>query len=326
MIQTEPDVASRLESRSLGLSMGGNAFMGLAGILAGILANSSAIMLDGLFSMIGFVAAFLGQRISRRIDAGPDRLRPLGYAADEALFSTFRALSLLGVVMFASIVALKNIYNFSIGIVPPPLQFEPMMIYFVGIGVICFLLWAVHRYAWSKTGKASEILRLEAKAAFFDGIITVAAGVGMAAIYVFQDGFLAPVVPIGDSVILLVLCAAATGTYLRDFRAGIAELAGVTASPEAVAAARRAVRAALSADGGALQDVAVQKIGRQYQITVYYDPGRAVSASDMDQLNLRLIDDVRQSLPRADVILAMSEYGRRWPEEFCVYQGTENEA
>lgn len=31
MIETDPAIAGRLERRSLGLSMGGNAFMGLAG-------------------------------------------------------------------------------------------------------------------------------------------------------------------------------------------------------------------------------------------------------------------------------------------------------
>lgn len=319
MTQPDRDVAARLEDRSLGLSMIGNAFMGLSGIVAGVMANSSAIMLDGLFSLIGFTAAFFGQRISRRVDAGPDRLRPLGYAADEAIFSTFRALSLLGVVMFAAVVAVKNIYSHAVGIALAPLYFEPMMIYFVIIGLTCFVLWAVHRHAWRRTGKRSEILRLEAKAAFFDGIITLAAGVGLGAIFLFEDGFLAPLVPIGDSMILLVLCAAVTGTYLRDFRAGMGELAGVTASPEVVAIVRRAVRVALSEDGGKLRDIAVQKSGRQYQVTVYYDPGRLIDASQIDQLNLRLIRDVRGSLARADVILAISEYGRRWPEEFSLY-------
>jgi len=319
MTKMDRDAAIRLEGRSLGLSMIGNMFMGLAGIVAGILANSGAIMLDGLFSLIGFASAFLGQRISRRVNAGPDRLRPLGYAADEAIFSTFRALSLLGVVMFAVVVAVRNIYNHAIGIDLPPLHFEPMMIYFAVIGLTCFVLWAVHRHAWRRTGEVSEILRLEAKAAFFDGIITVAAGVGMGAIYLFEDSFLAPVVPIGDSVILLVLCAAVTGTYLRDFRAGMGELAGVSASPETVAAARRAVRAALSEDGGKLRDLGVQKIGRQYQVTVYYDPGRLIEAADIDRLNLRLVHDTRGVLPRADVVLAISEYGRRWPEEFNLY-------
>lgn len=307
--------ARRLENRSLALSMWGNVFMGLAGLVAGMLANSNAIMLDGLFSLIGFGAALLGRRVSRRIADGPDRLRPTGYAADEAIFSTFRALSLLGVVLFAASVAVKNIYNHAIGIPPPPLHFEPMMVYFGVIGATCFLLWAAHRHAWRRTGRRSEILKLEGKAALFDGIITAAAGIGMGAIFLLQDSVLAPVVPIGDSIILLLLCVAATGTYMQDFRAGLAELAGVTASPDSFAAARRAIRPALAGDGGKLTDMSVQKTGRTYLVTVYYDPRRAITAAEVDRLNLRLIADVRQVLPGADVFVLVTEYARRWPDD-----------
>ncbi|MGS4947267.1 cation transporter [Meridianimarinicoccus sp. RP-17] len=309
------EAARRLENRSLALSMWGNVFMGLAGLVAGMLANSNAIMLDGLFSLIGFAAALLGRRVSRRVADGPDKLRPLGYAADEAIFSTFRALSLLGVVLFAASVAVKNIYNYAIGIAPAPLHFGPMMVYFGVVGATCFLLWAAHRHAWRKTGRVSEILKLEGKAALFDGIITAAAGVGMAAIFVWQDSVLAPIVPIGDSIILLLLCLAATGTYMQDFREGLGQLAGVTASPDSIAAARRAIRPALADDGGKLTDVSVQKTGRAYLVTVYYDPLRAITAAEIDRLNLRLIADVRQVLPGADVFVLVTEFTRRWPDD-----------
>lgn len=307
--------ARRLENRSLALSMWGNVFMGLSGLVAGTLANSNAIMLDGLFSLIGFAAALLGRRVSRRVADGPDKLRPLGYAADEAIFSTFRALSLLGLVLFAASVAVKSIYSYSAGVVPAPLHFGPMMIYFGVVGATCFGLWAAHRHAWRRTGRVSEILRIEAKAALFDGVITAAAGVGMGAIFLLKDSVLAPIVPIGDSIILLLLCLLATGTYMSDFREGLGQLAGLTASPDSIAAARRAIRPALADDGGKLTDLSVQKSGRAYLVAVYYDPLRAITAAESDQLNLRLIADVRQALSGADVMLLITEYPRRWPED-----------
>ena len=319
MTLPDPNTVKRLESRSLVVAMWGNLFMGAAGILAGILSNSNAIMMDGLFSLIGFAAALLGRRISRRVDAGPDRFRPLGYAADEAIFTTFRSLSLLGLVLFAVAAAVKNIYNYSIGATPDPLHFGPMIIYFAVIGLTCLLLWGGHRYSWQRTGKVSEILRLEAKAAVFDGLITAAAGVGLGAIYLLQDGPLAPIAPIGDSIIVLLLCLTVIGQYFRDFRSGLGELAGVTASPEHIAAARRALRPAVADDGGSMQDMSVMKLGRSFLVTVYYDPGRMVLAADIDRLNLRMIRDVREALKGADVLLIVTEYPRRWPDELAPY-------
>ncbi|WP_170424292.1 cation transporter [Ruegeria arenilitoris] len=314
------DRRKQLEGRALIVAMVGNLFMGAAGILAGVLSNSNAIMMDGLFSLVGFGSALLGRQISLRIDAGPDKRRPFGYAADEAIFSTFRALSLLGLVLFAITNAGKNIYSYYNGMTPEPLIFGPMFLYFATIGLTCLLLWAFHFFTWRKTGKTSAILRLEAKASLFDGLFTAAAGIGLGAIYLFRDGALAAIAPIGDSIIVLFLCLLAIGSYLRDFRGGLGELAYATASPDLLAAARRALRPVITEDGGALRDMSVIKQGRTVLITVYYDPLRAITADQVDTLNLRMIADARQAIDGADVYLMISQYARRWPDEINPYR------
>lgn len=309
----------RLEGRSLQIAMWGNLFMAMAGIIAAILSNSIAIMTDGLFSLIGFTAAILGRRISQNVETGPDRLRPMGYAADEALFATFRALSLLGLVFFAVASACMSIYKYLSGGTPPQLVFAPLLVYFALIGITCFLLWALHHRTWSRTGKSSDILRLEAKASMFDGIITAAAAVGLGAVYIFRDGFLAPIAPIGDSIVVLVLCLFVVGQYRRDLMAGMGELAGVTASPATLAIARRAIRPAIAEHGGTLVDLSVVKLGRSHLVTAYYDPRQPVTASKVDEINLRMIADLRAELSGADVLLILSEHPRRWPDEISPF-------
>ena len=44
-------------------------------------------------------AAVVGARVSASTQLAPDKTRPLGYAADESIYATFRALSLLGLVL-----------------------------------------------------------------------------------------------------------------------------------------------------------------------------------------------------------------------------------
>lgn len=316
-----PDHTSskQTESRSLLVAMWGSLFMAAAGLLAGVLSNSDAIMMDGLFSLVGFGAALLGRRITMRIDAGPDNARPFGYAADEAIFSTFRSLSLLGLVLFAVASAVKNIYNYLAGVTPEPLHFTPMIVYFAVIGATCLLLWGFHYFTWRRTGKRSAILKLEAKAAMFDGLITAAAGAGLGAIYLYRDGPLAAIAPVGDSVIVLLLCLAAVGTYVREFRGGIGELAGATASPAHVAAARKSLRDTIREEGGVLRDLSVTKLGRTFLVTVYYDPQRPISAEEIDSLTLRMIRDARATLSGADVLLIITEYSRRWPDDLNPY-------
>ncbi len=196
--RADPATRRRVEDRSLIRAMCGNLFMAALGLLAGFLANSSAIMLDGLFSLVGFVSALLGRRVGRMAEAGPDRRRPFGYSADEAIFATFRSLSLLGLILFAVASAGRNILAHAAGAAPEPLHFAPMLAYFAAIGLTCTLLWTSHRLAWIRSGRQSAILRLEARAALFDGVITTAAGLGLGLIYLLRDGVLAPVAPIGD--------------------------------------------------------------------------------------------------------------------------------
>ena len=72
----------RLEKRSMIVAMTGSVVMGVAGVAAGLLGNSAAVMMDGLFSTIAFIFAYLGLRVSQRLKNRPDNVRLMGYAAE----------------------------------------------------------------------------------------------------------------------------------------------------------------------------------------------------------------------------------------------------
>lgn len=298
------------ESRSMTISMIGNLFMGVAGVVAGLMANSSAIMMDGLFSTIGLISALVGLLISRRLNKSPDKFRPLGYATEESLFTTFRALTVLGLILFAVASSGMTIYAYIAHGKASELIFGPVFIYFVIIMLACFLLWLVHYRSWVATGRRSDILRLEAKAAVFDGLMTGIAGAGLIGIYFFQDGILASIAPVGDSLIVLVLCVAAIGQFWKDFVSGLGELARATARPETIATARRAMRPFLAALPGEVKDFTVMKAGRSYLICIYYMPQEPVSAREVDEVQKGLTDAVQQDLEGAEVMVLVSERSR----------------
>lgn len=298
------------ESRSMILSMIGNLFMGAAGVGAGIMANSSAILVDGLFSAIGFTWALIGLLVSRRLSRAPDKFRPLGYATEESLFTTFRALTILGLIVFAVATSAQSIHAYLVQGEVSELIFTPVFIYFGVIAVTCLLLWAAHYRNWVKTGRRSDILRLEAKAAIFDGALSGIAGAGLIAIYVYRDGFLAPIAPIGDSLIVLFLCLAALGHFWKDFLTGLGELAGATAQPATISAARRAMRPILATLPGEVQDFTVMKNGRTHLICVYYTPEAAITARAVDELYQQLTKAVHPVLPGSEVLVIISEESR----------------
>lgn len=300
----------RREKRSMIVAMIGNVVMGGAGVAAGLLGNSAAIMMDGLFSTIGFVFAFFGLRVSQRLKNSPDNIRPMGYAAEESLFTTFRALTILGLIIFAAGSASISVYAYLAYGEVSGLVFGPILIYFLAIGILCAFLWAYHYRNWVSSGRRSDILRLEAKATAFDGLLTGIVAVGFVGVYFFQESIIAPIVPIADSLIVLILCLAVIGQFWNDFKVGVGELVGSTARPSEVAAARRAARPVLQESAGRVEDFTVIKMGRTYVVTVYYNPMNKVLASEVDALQDRLTQAIHHVLEGAEVFVLISERSR----------------
>ncbi|SEO89136.1 Predicted Co/Zn/Cd cation transporter, cation efflux family [Aquisalimonas asiatica] len=301
---------ARREKRSLIVAMVGSVVMGVAGVAAGLLGNSAAIMLDGLFSAIAFIFAFLGLRISQRLNNSPDNVRPMGYAAEESLFATFRSLTIIGLIIFAAGSAAISIHAYFVYGEDSGLVFGPILIYFFFIGVLCAFLWVFHYRHWVLSGRRSDILRLEAKAVAFDGLITGIVALGFVGVYFFQNGFIAPVVPVADSLIVLTLCIVFVGQFWNDLKVGIGELVGASAQPREVAAARRAARPVLRESGGCAQDFTVIKMGRTHVVTVYYNPMSKVLASEVDALRDKLTQAIQNALEGAEVFLLVSERSR----------------
>ncbi|TCL00015.1 divalent metal cation (Fe/Co/Zn/Cd) transporter [Shimia isoporae] len=304
----------QIEARTLVIAMCGSVFMGVAGVAAAVLSNSTAILMDGMFSLIGFTSALIGRKISLNAGAAPDRFRPLGYAADEAVFVTFRSLSLIGLILFAAGSAGMNIANYLSGEPVAELHYAPMFVYFVVVGATCFGLWALHHRTWKRTGKNSEILRLESKAAAVDGALTFGTFAGLGIIFLLGDGVLAPIAPIGDSIVVIVLCAGSIWQIWREMLGGVGELLGVTARPDVIAKVRRAIRDRMEAAPGEMTDLSVVKLGRTYLVSVYCNPRQAITAQEIDALNIALIADVKKVLPNSDVMLCISEFPRSWPD------------
>lgn len=292
-----------------------NLGMGLAGAFAAWASNSQALLIDGLFSIIGYIAAVFAMKISQTAHLGPDRLRPFGHAGDEALYATFRSLALLGLVIFGIAQAVLGIIDYVLGGDIEVVRLAPVAIYTVIVAVACFWLACVHHHAWKKTGRQSDMLRLEATASIYDGSITLFAGIGLLSTPFMYGTVLEPLAPVMDSVVVLILCSIAILSYFRAFRKGIAQLAGFPASVKDQIAVRHALKRALKPTKGRIIDVAVVRVGRKLDTVVYFDPGSAIVAEELDKLTVRMVRQVESDVGSASVIIVVSRIGRHLPAD-----------
>ena len=311
----DADDDARIEHRAMDITRWANLGMGLAGAGAAWASNSQALLIDGLFSLIGYISAVFAMRISKTAHLGPDRLRPFGHAPEEVLYATFRSLALIGLVIFGIVQAVMGITDYVINGDVEEVRLVPVAIYSTVVATLCFWLAHVHRRAWIRTGRKSDMLQLEITASVYDGIITLLAGVGLLAAPLLLATFLAPLTPIMDSLIVLVLCGVAIFGYLKAFQKGIAQLAGAPARAADQLAIRRKIKPLIEEQGGILVDVAAVRLGRKLDIVVYFDPLTAIAAEAVDTLTDSITMEIERGVGSAQVLVVMSQKGRETPSE-----------
>lgn len=295
----ESTEANAIEARSLLVSLWANLFMAVAGIAAAWLSHSDAVLIDGLYSAVNFFSAIVARRVGAAIARRPDPSRPYGYDADEALYVTFRSMVLAGILCFAALTAATKIITYLTEGEAPDLVFGPIVIYGASMVAICLGLAWLHHRNWIRTGRRSEILRTEARAALVDGAISAGTAVALFLVQFLRGTVLEPVVPIADALVVLLLVALIGPQPVRLFLAALREVAGGSAPQHHVATADTIARRLCADAGLVLRDLAVTKLGRGFFIVAFADPERAVAAAEIDALNARLGEACRDAFGTA---------------------------
>jgi divalent metal cation (Fe/Co/Zn/Cd) transporter len=283
------DSRELIELRSLHIGKWANLFMGVSGIAAAYASHSDALLVDGLYSVVNFVSAIIAAQISMSILQPADKWFPFGYDAYEALYVKYRSLVLLGIMSFAAFSAVSKIITYVVGGELPELVFGPILIYMVLMILICFGLAAWHRHNWKQSGCQSELLSTESSAAVVDGIISVGAGGGLLASALLRGTALEVIVPISDSIIVLIISVIIVRQPLRMFLQSLREVAGGAADPVLVEKIRM-LTVQMSKDIPVeILAVPVMKLGRNYFVVPYLKPVGAVSAEEVDAFRSELV-------------------------------------
>ena len=295
-----------VEKRSLTIGKWGNLIMAIAGIITSFLSHSDALLIDGLYSGVNFFSAIIAAHISIAVSRPADRRYPFGYNAYEALYVTFRSLVLLGIIAFALFGAVSKIITYISGGSVPELVFGPILVYAVAMVIICLFLAGLHYYSWRKSGKESEILKTESKAALIDGILSGGAGGGL-----FAAGFLhgtswSFIVPIADAVMVIVLCTIIVYQPIKLLRESLGEVAGKAADDRTVEMVKQGLNELVKNKPFILLDVVVTKIGRAHFIVSYLKPEVPIDGVTADQLWKQQDDHLHTLLKqvKSEVVIA----------------------
>ena len=277
----------KIEQRSLAIAKWANLFMGVAGIIAAIGSHASALMLDGLFSGVNFIAAMLASRVAATIEQKPNALRPFGYEIDEAMYVMFRSLVLTGIVIVAGFVAVSKLIDYATGSPMATIKLHWVGVYMGVMLATSSFLAIIHHKNWMQTGRKSDLLKAERGAAIIDGVLSAAAGAAFLLISLLKGTALAFLVPVSDSIVVIGLVLYMIPTQIRSFIGAVKEVVGESANAQTVDAWRQAIGTVLQ-DGFSLIEVSVTKMGRSQFAVAYIRPEEPVSIVELDELRKRV--------------------------------------
>jgi len=275
--------SSALERRSLNLGKWANLVMAVAGVATAFVSNASALMLDGVFSGVNFLAVIFAARIATSVQRKPDARRPFGYEIEEPLYVMFRSLVLAGILLIAGLNAGFKIFQYAMGDDIPPIRLGWVTAYVSFMIVVCFSLAAVHHRNWVRSGKRSHLLATERTSTFIDGWLSLAAGVAFIVIHFLEGTFLDFLVPISDAIVVLLLVVAMTPQPLRLFRQAMHDILGDSVETELLDRLKAAVQKGVDPDDFRVLDVSALRAGRSLMIIPYLQPLRALQPAVFDR-------------------------------------------
>jgi predicted Co/Zn/Cd cation transporter (cation efflux family) len=164
------------------------------------------------------------------------------------------------------------------------------------MAAICFGLSFWYRQHWLKTDKRSDLLHTEQIGAIVDGILSLAAGAAFVLIGALKNTPLAFIVPISDSIVILILAFCVIPKPIALFRGAMKEVVG---EPDDAAIAKlltEAVRTVLEGEKFELLHADVVKVGRSRFGAAYLKPVEPVTAGEIDRTRTAVPEAGREAL------------------------------
>jgi cation diffusion facilitator family transporter len=191
--------------------------MAALGIGFSLLTHSEAIMLDGLFSLLGFVMALAAIRVSKLVYEPGNITFQFGYAGFEPLFNVVKGL----VIVFISLLALYSALM-TIQAGGSRTEIGWALVYAITGALGCFVVAGILAHVARKSG--SPLLKVDAKNWLIDGIITAAVLVGFLLVYLARGTRWEWAIPYADPMVVLVLVVLALPVPYLIIRDGVREL------------------------------------------------------------------------------------------------------
>ena len=299
----------QIEGHGLRLSVWGAAFMAVLGIGFYFPTHSQAVLLDGLFSLIGFFVSLLTVKVSRVVLQPDDDTFQFGYGTFEPMLNLVKGLLTVGVCVFALVLGVLALFEGG-----RPLQSGPAVIYAVIAAAGCFAIAGSQRRRLR--GMNSPLLSVDMRQWIMDGAISSVVAIAFLGGAVLQRGRFADWVDYLDPVLVILLVVVMIRMPIGIITSNLWELLLAAPPPEEQERVAGRLRHILEEKGLSTYRTRMAKAGRSYFLVLHVrvpDEGGPATVEDFDKLRATLHAAVQTdgSPYSLDVVFTREE---RWME------------
>lgn len=197
--------SSAIEKKSLVASAWINFLMALSGWAAYSISGSQALLLDGNFSFVSFIAILFAIRIATT-KIRRTHILPFGQFIYESFFAAAKGIMIIGMLLMALIVNIDRVFKYLDGQSAQVLNTDIILFYSIIMVLLCFGLAIYHKNNNRKLGNSSTILLAEYTGVKMDGLVSLGVGICLVSIqFISIDGDWAFLHYIGDSLVVIML-------------------------------------------------------------------------------------------------------------------------
>jgi cation diffusion facilitator family transporter len=249
--------------------------------------HSSAILFDGIYSLIAFFMALLTLKVANLVQMPDDDRFHFGYTAIEPTLNLFKSLIIIATCLYAVVGSVNSLMTGG-----NSAEYGLAMIYGALATLGCF---AVSGYM-KHQGKSlrSDLVGVDARTWFVDGVLSVSILVGFAIAYFIEQTSFAAYAPLVDPILLIVLGTAILPIPGKIMLDSLKEVIN-KAPPEAITAViEKKLKQTLSGVPYEHVEVRISKRGRDLYILVHIIVAESFSVATISEL-----DDIRISCEAA---------------------------
>lgn len=295
-----------IEGKTMGLILWAYLLMAVVGIGASVLSNSEAVLIDGVFNFISALSMVAGIRIAKLVSQKPTESQPFGFAMYETLYTLIKGVMMFGVIVLAAISNIMKIYGYVATGDMEPVNGNSILVYSVSMVAICSIVYFYLVSQSKKVDNQSIMLNTEKIAVFQNAIISGAIGMVFIVVGFLENTFLESIIPITDSIVVLILCAVLIGDPIKIVKNAFGEL---TIRDTHQNLRERLIQTAkpLLPEGYDLNYVSINRLGRTYFFMFLINPLKpSLPVDEMEMIREQIKKTVIADAPYSFVDIIFS--------------------